>query len=43
MAYESVDQLQKVLVDKVFHYAKDARKRLAEHLARWSKLLPFIC
>lgn len=26
MAYESVDKLQKALVDNVFHYAKDSKK-----------------
>jgi hypothetical protein len=41
MAYESVDQLQKVLVDKVFHYAKDSKKAAGRALGTLVEIITF--
>ncbi len=35
MAYQSVDELQKLLVKDVFHYADDAKKAAGAPLAHW--------
>jgi hypothetical protein len=37
MPYESVDQLQKVLVEKVFHYAKDSKKAAGRALGTFMR------
>lgn len=41
MAYESVDQLQKVLVEKVFHYAKDSKKAAGRALGTIVEIITF--
>lgn len=41
MAYESVDQLQNVLVDQVFHYAKDAKKAAGRALGTLVEVITF--
>jgi len=41
MAYESVDQLQKVLVEKVFHYAKDSKKAAGRALGTLVEIIAF--
>ncbi len=41
MAYESVDQLQKVLVEKVFHYAKDSKKAAGRALGTLVEIITF--
>jgi hypothetical protein len=41
MAYESVDQLQNVLVDKVFHYAKDAKEAAGRALGTLVEMITF--
>jgi len=41
MAYESVDQLQKVLAEKVFHYAKDAKKASGRALGTLIEVITF--
>jgi hypothetical protein len=41
MAYESIDQLQKVLVAKVFHYAKDAKKAAGRALGTFVEIITF--
>src|SRR5689334_5355858 len=41
MAYASVDQLQKVLVDKVFHYAKDSKKAAGRALGTLVEVITF--
>src|SRR2546425_11860484 len=41
MAYESVDRLQKVLVQKVFHYAKDAKKAAGRALGTLVEVITF--
>jgi hypothetical protein len=41
MAYESVDQLQKVLADKVFHYTKDAKKAAGRALGTLVEIITF--
>jgi hypothetical protein len=41
MAYESVDQLQKVLAVKVFHYAKDAKKAAGRALGTLVEIITF--
>jgi hypothetical protein len=41
MAYESVDQLQKVLVKKVFHYAKDSKKAAGRALGTLVEVITF--
>jgi hypothetical protein len=41
MAYESVDQLQKVLVEKVFHYAKDSKKAAGRALGTLVEIIIF--
>lgn len=41
MAYESVDQLQKILTDKVFHYAKDAKKAAGRALGTLVEIITF--
>jgi hypothetical protein len=40
MSYESVDALQKVLVEKVFHYAEDRKKAAGRALGTLVELLP---
>ncbi len=32
MAYQSVDKLQKILTDEVFHYAQDKKKAVGRAL-----------
>ena len=32
MAYQSVDKLQNLLANRIFHYAADKKKQLAGHL-----------
>jgi hypothetical protein len=39
--YQSVDQLQKVLVDKVFHYAKDSKKAAGRALGTLVEVITF--
>lgn len=41
MAYKSVDQLQKVLVEKVFHYAKDSKKAAGRALGTLVEIITF--
>ena len=41
MAYESVDQLQNVLVENVFHYAKDAKKAAGRALGTLVEIITF--
>jgi hypothetical protein len=41
MAYASVDQLQKVLVEKVFHYAKDSKKAAGRALGTLVEIITF--
>jgi hypothetical protein len=41
MPYESVDQLQKVLVEKVFHYAKDSKKAAGRALGTLVEIITF--
>jgi hypothetical protein len=41
MAYESVDQLQKVLAEQVFHYAKDAKKAAGRALGTLIEVITF--
>lgn len=41
MTYESVDQLQKVLVNKVFHYAKDSKKAAGRALGTLVEIIAF--
>ena len=41
MAYETVDQLQNVLVDKVFHYAKDRKKAAGRALGTLVEIITF--
>ena len=41
MPYESVDRLQNVLVEKVFHYAKDAKKAAGRALGTLVEIITF--
>jgi hypothetical protein len=41
MAYQSVDQLQKVLANKVFHYTKDAKKASGRALGTLVEIITF--
>src|SRR5229473_7557705 len=41
MAYASVDQLQKVLVERVFHYAKDSKKAAGRALGTLVEIITF--
>src|SRR6267154_1089654 len=41
MAYASVDQLQKVLAKKVFHYAKDSKKTAGRALGTLVEIITF--
>src|SRR5579859_2803331 len=41
MAYASVDQLQKVLAEKVFHYAKDSKKAAGRALGTLVEIITF--
>ncbi|MBI5878367.1 MAG: hypothetical protein HZB53_12020 [Chloroflexi bacterium] len=41
MSYQSVDQLQKVLTDKVFHYAKDSKKAAGRALGTLVEIITF--
>jgi len=41
MTYQSVDQLQKVLVKKVFHYAKDSKKAAGRALGTLVEIITF--
>lgn len=41
MAYASVDQLQKVLTEKVFHYAKDSKKAAGHALGTLVEIITF--
>src|SRR5580698_3487022 len=41
MPYASVDQLQKVLVQKVFHYAKDSKKAAGRALGTLVEIITF--
>ena len=41
MAYQSVDQLQKVLTEKVFHYAKDTKKAAGRALGTLIEIITF--
>lgn len=41
MAYQSVDQLQKVLVETVFHYAKDSKKAAGRALGTLVEIITF--
>ncbi|MHB1794109.1 MAG: hypothetical protein ACYCPO_04020 [Acidobacteriaceae bacterium] len=41
MSYASVDQLQKVLVEKVFHYAKDSKKAAGRALGTLVEIITF--
>jgi hypothetical protein len=41
MAYASVDQLQKVLTEKVFHYAKDSKKAAGRALGTLVEIITF--
>jgi len=41
MAYLSVDQLQKVLTEKVFHYAKDSKKAAGRALGTLVEIITF--
>lgn len=41
MSYSSVDQLQKVLTEKVFHYAKDSKKAAGRALGTLVEIITF--
>src|SRR3989338_9003029 len=41
MSYQSVDQLQKVLTEKVFHYAKDSKKAAGRALGTLVEIITF--
>jgi hypothetical protein len=41
MPYQSVDQLQKVLTEKVFHYAKDSKKAAGRALGTLVEIVTF--
>lgn len=41
MSYQSVDQLQKVLVETVFHYAKDSKKAAGRALGTLVEIITF--
>ena len=41
MPYESVDQLQKVLTENVFHYAKDGKKAAGRALGTLVEIITF--
>lgn len=41
MSYQSVDQLQKVLTEKVFHYAKDSKKAAGRALGTIVEIITF--
>ncbi len=41
MSYQSVDQLQKVLTQEVFHYAKDAKKAAGRALGTLVEIITF--
>ena len=41
MSYPSVDQLQKVLTEKVFHYAKDSKKAAGRALGTLVEIITF--
>jgi hypothetical protein len=41
MPYQSVDQLQKVLTKKVFHYAKDSKKAAGRALGTLVEIITF--
>lgn len=41
MSYPSVDQLQKVLTEKVFHYAKDSKKAAGRALGTIVEIITF--
>ncbi len=41
MSYDSVDQLQKVLTDKVFHYAKDSKKAAGRALGTIVEIITY--
>jgi len=41
MSYPSVDQLQKVLAEKVFHYAKDSKKAAGRALGTLVEIITF--
>ena len=41
MSYASVDQLQKVLTEKVFHYAKDSKKAAGRALGTFVEIITF--
>jgi len=41
MSYQSIDQLQKVLADEVFHYAKDAKKASGRALGTLIEIIAF--
>ena len=41
MTYESVDKLQKTLVDNVFHYAKDSKKAAGRALGTIVEIITF--
>src|SRR5208283_4508775 len=41
MSYPSVDQLQKVLTEKVFHYAKDSKKAAGRALGTLVEIIAF--
>jgi len=41
MAYQSVDQLQKVLADRVFHYTKDSKKAAGRALGTVVEIITF--
>jgi hypothetical protein len=41
MAYDSVDKLQKLLVEKVFHYAKDSKKAAGRALGTLVEVITF--
>jgi hypothetical protein len=41
MSYQSVDQLQKILTEKVFHYAKDSKKAAGRALGTLVEIITF--
>lgn len=41
MAYDSIDQLQRVLAEQVFHYAKDAKKAAGRALGTLVEIITF--
>lgn len=43
MGYPSVDRLQKVLAEDVFHYAKDAKKASGRALGTLVEIITFYC